>query len=72
MTELPDPICVGCGKRPDELTCYTMMLEPGQTAEQFVIEEEGTYNPENGHFLCDECYVKAGMPTAPFPGWRAP
>jgi hypothetical protein len=25
--------------------------------------EEGTYNPINGHFLCDQCYIEAGMPV---------
>lgn len=32
---------------------------------------EGTYNKDNGHFLCDTCYIKAGMPTAPG-GWVCP
>ena len=39
--------------------------------EQYVRQEEGTYNPENGHFLCDMCYIKAGMPSSPY-GWRCP
>lgn len=37
----------------------------------YVEQEEGTYNPKNGHFLCDKCYIKAGMPSAPN-GWRCP
>lgn len=68
---MPEPVCVGCNKKPAELPCYTAMLEPGEDAAAYVIMEEGTYNPINGHFLCDECYIKAGMPTAPG-GWRAP
>lgn len=36
-----------------------------------VQSEEGTYNPLNGHFLCDECYIKAGMPSSPH-GWVCP
>ena len=39
--------------------------------EDYVRDEEGTYNPENGHFLCDECYIKAGMPSGPR-GWKCP
>lgn len=31
--------------------------------EDFVRKEEGTYNQQNGHFLCDTCYIKWGMPT---------
>jgi hypothetical protein len=38
---------------------------------KYVIIEEGTYNSENGHFLCDECYIKAGQPSSPT-GWVCP
>lgn len=41
------------------------------TPTSFVQMEEGTYNPENGHFLCTDCYIAAGMPTAP-QGWKCP
>lgn len=39
--------------------------------ELYVVMEEGTLNPVNGHFLCDKCYIKAYMPTAPH-GWVCP
>jgi hypothetical protein len=39
--------------------------------EKYVLVEEGTYNPENGHFLCDVCYIEAGQPTSRT-GWRCP
>jgi hypothetical protein len=39
--------------------------------EKFVIREEGTYNPQNGHFTCDRCYINLKMPSGPS-GWRAP
>lgn len=32
---------------------------------------EGTTNWENGHYLCTECYIKAGMPSSRY-GWKAP
>jgi hypothetical protein len=41
------------------------------TPEQVVREQEGTFNPRNGHFLCTDCYIKAGMPSSPV-GWHAP
>lgn len=66
-----EPICTGCNKRPAELPCYTYLLEDGETADEYVMDNEGTYNQTNGHFLCDECYIKAGMPTSPS-GWKAP
>jgi hypothetical protein len=37
----------------------------------YVIENEGTYNRNNGHFLCDTCYIKAGQPSSPR-GWKCP
>lgn len=33
--------------------------------------EEGTYNHENGHFLCTVCYIRAGQPSSPY-GWTCP
>jgi hypothetical protein len=45
--------------------------EKNEMITNFVINEEGTYNRENGHFLCTECYIKAGMPSSPV-GWKCP
>lgn len=91
-----DVRCIGCKKRPDELSEY---VEPARaereeglsqdirdmfglpsaesgkyypTPEQYVIYNEGTYNPATGHFLCTDCYIKAGMPTRGGDGWKAP
>lgn len=58
---------------------YTSQEEKDATPEDdrelnravYVINEEGTFNPSNGHFLCDECYIKAGMPSSPT-GWVCP
>lgn len=48
-------------------------LQPGAySAEMYVCEEEGTFNASNGRFLCSDCYLKAGSPTAPPPGWKCP
>ena len=66
------PLCIGCGKHPDELKEYVEIAkEEGTTPDEFVRKEEGTYNRENGHFLCTPCYAKAGMPSSPR-GWVAP
>ena len=68
----PDPICAGCGKRPSELPEYVEYAEVEEmTPDDYVRAEEGTYNRENGHFLCTDCYVDAGMPSSP-QGWTAP
>jgi len=65
-------VCIGCEKTPDELIEYsTQSTGTDLTPDDYVWQEEGTLNEENGHFLCDSCYIKAGMPTTPR-GWRAP
>lgn len=67
-----DLICVGCGKKPSQLSEYVALgALNGQSAEEFVMEEEGTLNTRNGHFLCDSCYIAAGQPSSPT-GWVAP
>lgn len=35
--------------------------------EHYVRSGEGTYNPQNGHFTCDLCYIKLGMPLGRCP-----
>ena len=47
--------------------------ESDMSVDEFVRDQEGTYNHENGHLLCTDCYIKAGMPAVPYPGrWVAP
>ena len=67
-----DLICIGCGKRPYEIEEYIMAgRETDLTPTEYVQMEEGTLNHENGHFLCTDCWIKAGMPSSPT-GWVAP
>lgn len=66
------PVCIGCGKHPEELTEYieaarVEKVEPHEYVRFF----EGTYNPVNGHFACTGCYVAMGAPSTPR-GWVAP
>lgn len=75
-----DPICVGCVRRPHEINDYViaaMQHEDDDPTDdqvrQYVLDEEGTLNMTNGHFLCDECYIKNGQPSKPFPDrWVCP
>lgn len=57
-----DPRCKRYARDMEELDSY---IEPGyhKDRDDYVRQEEGTYNFENGHFLCDACYIGAGMPT---------
>lgn len=69
------PVCRGCNRHPDEISEYVSAAaeyDPPVTPDQYVQIEEGTYNKETGGFLCTDCYINAGMPTAPYPGWKAP
>lgn len=64
--------CIGCRKEPHEIAEYVEAAdEEGCTAAYYVMTEEGTFNPENGHFACTECYIQMGMPSSPS-GWIAP
>lgn len=68
------PFCTGCNKRASEIEEYIEAArDSGISVDDYVKEEEGTYNHENGHLLCTDCYIKAGMPALPYPArWVAP
>jgi len=58
------PICVGCARTPEETPVYVDFGGAAQqTATEYVLENEGTLNTTNGHYLCDECYIRNGQPT---------
>lgn len=64
------PICFNCNRTPEQCG-YWQFCEDGETPDEYVRSNEGTYNPNNGHFACDACYIKIGMPSSPR-GWIAP
>lgn len=67
------PRCFKCHRTPAEIEEYVAMCEDGESPDEYVRREEGTYNPENGHFACTKCYVAIGMPSRSFPRrWVAP
>lgn len=68
-----DPICIGCCKRPAEDPTYVMFAEEEDISPaEYVKHNEGTFNWNNGHYLCDDCYIKNGQPSAPGRGWKCP
>lgn len=68
----PEPFDPACERRPDQIPEYVEAAkEHEMTPDEYVKREEGTYNPDNGHFLCTTCYVKHGMPSSPR-GWVCP
>lgn len=55
---LPIPHCPGCKKDASEISSVCQFAREEQvTPEEWVRQEEGTYNRENGHFLCDSCFI---------------
>ena len=68
----PQLICVRCNHSPSELDEYIdIAREEGMTPDDYVWEEEGTLNKENGHFTCTDCYLAVGMPSSAR-GWVTP
>lgn len=66
------PVCIGCRRVPAAIhECVEAARGIGFTPDDYMRREEGTYNRENGHFLCTSCYITAGMPSSPI-GWKAP
>lgn len=65
LPHLPiQPFCTGCKRIPEEIGDIVALAHmDGMTPSAWVRAEEGTFNPANGHFLCDECYIRAGMPA---------
>ena len=55
--------CKICGKEPKDIDEYCALAkEDCMTPDNWVSQEEGTFNFETGQFYCTECYVKIGMP----------
>lgn len=73
--ELPEYLELACSTEAE----YDELMDPTITSDDerrrramnAVLMEEGTLNPENGHFLCNMCYINAGMPSSPS-GWKCP
>lgn len=64
--------CAYCRKAPDEIEEYLeASAEANMMPDEYVRREEGTFNAENGHFACTDCYIQIGMPSSPR-GWVAP
>jgi len=60
-----------CNRTPSEISEYwDKAHDSGLTINDYVRQNEGTYNPVNGHFACTECYIKLGMPSSRS-GWKA-
>ena len=59
---MESPICKGCGKTPAEIEYYKEKKKKKKCNPDLIAFEDGTYNPKINKFLCNECYIKFGMP----------
>jgi hypothetical protein len=59
-----------CNRHPDEIPEY-IERSTYSHPDEYVRLNEGTYNRENGHFACTECYIRLGCPSSSY-GWKAP
>lgn len=67
----PEPYDPNCGKYASDMSYIDHYREPDQSRADYIRSEEGTYNPSNGHFACDPCYISVGMPSSER-GWKQP
>jgi len=64
MPPKPQPYCIGCDRTPEEIPdCVEFAKMDNMAPSEWVWTEEGTLNAGNGHFLCNTCYIAAGMPS---------
>ncbi len=55
--------CKVCRKAPEDIEEYVeAAIENECTPEEYVRQEEGTYNPHTKEFYCTDCYINIGMP----------
>ncbi len=54
------PQCRDCGRVPAEIAEYADLVLDGSSVDDFVRWNDGTYNPETGHFLCTRCILMLG------------
>ena len=60
--------CFGCTRfiynkmLADKIEYYKEMAQEERCSPDLIAFEDGTYNPKINKFLCNECYIKFGMP----------
>jgi len=69
-----DMVCIGCDRAPGNIMEYLIAARESEMGpDEYVWNEEGTLNVENGHFACDHCYIQMGTPSgANGTRWVAP
>lgn len=86
------PTCFVCGKTAAQIPEYQVQVmaeaevvddngnfvryDDMEDPNEWVVDNEGTYNPETNRFCCTDCYIHIGCPANdlndPRGGWKAP
>lgn len=66
--------CAECLRTPSEIPDEVALADAfGMTPDEYIMRIEGTYNSENGLYLCTDCYMAVDMPALPWPQqWKVP
>jgi hypothetical protein len=65
LADIQPIICAECLRAPGDISEYVSSAQLStreETPEEYVMREEGTYNPHQRTFWCTQCYLKIGMP----------
>jgi hypothetical protein len=61
-TAKQEPYCRYCEKHASEILEYRMFAaEEGISPEEYIKEQEGTYDEDSNTFVCTDCYIRRGM-----------
>lgn len=77
----PKPVCIECNQNGHNISEYKVAVldeleydeeipsgnELREAVDNYIRREEGTYNRNNGHFWCTECYCKLNCPLGVAP-----
>lgn len=70
---MPELRCGRCKKKPEQIPLIVDLAKEFEysSPDDFVLKEEGTLDEVTGKFLCDGCYIAAGMPVIEGGRWIA-
>jgi hypothetical protein len=61
-SDRPVLLCPSCERAPAQIPdIVAIAAQEGMIPDNYVWAEEGTLNRDNGHFLCDGCFIAEEM-----------
>lgn len=59
-----------CERYAEDMEDIDNWREEDETRSEYIMNNDGTYDPATGFFACDRCYIMLGQPSSP-QGWKA-